>query len=150
MGATFHERAAAVPHAVRGDVDLCFVRYNPVHPGARRDLFPAIENRRSRVFNFMSTLGPVDIVPLDALGLAPARWRYQLNDDSCLGLTSPAIDGMPVAADTSAHVEGRARSVVDVGTLDDEEQQYLVDLSLLATGHAAMGRMDSQTLEPPL
>jgi hypothetical protein len=54
IGTSFHDRAAAARAINRAQVDVAFIRYNPVHPGARSDLFPKLRPSLTSIFNFKS------------------------------------------------------------------------------------------------
>ena len=43
VGATFHDRPAARMAMRKRDVEIAFIRYNPGHAGARRDVFPDLD-----------------------------------------------------------------------------------------------------------
>lgn len=137
VGASFHEPAALAPHAVRGDLDVGFIRHNPILSGARKDLFPRVAERRSRIFGFDSLLGAIGNERLEQLGLEPDHWRPKPRDYHRFALSAPEVDGVLFEAKDSAHVEELAHALEE-GPLDDEEQQYLLDLALLATGRATL------------
>jgi hypothetical protein len=57
LGASFHDRDAAVTAINDEAVDVAFVRYNPAHPAAGTDLFPRLRPSSTRIFNFKNTVG---------------------------------------------------------------------------------------------
>jgi hypothetical protein len=46
LGATFHDRSAALPAIRDQQVDIAFIRYNPGHPGAAKDFFAYLHGAR--------------------------------------------------------------------------------------------------------
>jgi hypothetical protein len=110
-----------------------------VHAGARTDLFPHIstraEGRRCLLYNFKSTLGYLVESEYARLGIADDFWRPHPTDYYRFALSQPAIDGLLC----SPCGERELRELVDAlgkGALDDEDQQYLLDLGELVRGTA--------------
>lgn len=137
-GGSFHAREAARAAIVEGELDVAFVRYNPLHPGAREDLFPFIaQPRLVKVFNFASSFGYVDDISWKRLGLARDLWRPRLSDLYRFALTRPEIDGLLVAPKVPAHV-ARITHAVEAGPLSPDEQEHMIDLALLAAGAATL------------
>ena len=83
-GATFHERAAMLPILDDARVDMAFVRYNPVHPGAAKDLFPNVRDDHPLLYNFKSTFGHLTDDDYAPLGVGPDFWRPHPTDRSHL------------------------------------------------------------------
>jgi hypothetical protein len=134
IGATFHERKAAPAAITRGLVDIAFARYNPAHPGARRDLFPALRRgKRAPLYNFKSAAAFVRPKRLDALGIGKANWRPRVTDHYRFALTRPEIDGLLCALRTPREVAALQRAL-EAGPLDEEEESYLLDLAALTAG----------------
>lgn len=133
-GATFHERAAAVKAINEQAVDLAFVRYNPRHPGARRDLFPRLRaGRGALVYNFNSARAYVEPSRFPSLGLSQEHWQPRVTDYYRFALTRPEIDGLLVTLDTPAQVTELGEALVR-GPLSSEEEKYLLDLGKLDVG----------------
>ncbi|HEX2571209.1 MAG TPA: hypothetical protein VH877_16750 [Polyangia bacterium] len=134
IGASFHERAAAVKAINEPAVDLAFVRYNPRHPGARRDLFPRLRAEGGAlVYNFNSAHAYVRPSRFPSLGLSQQHWQPEVTDYYRFALTRPEIGGLLVALDTPGHVA----ELVDAlgrGPLSPEEERYLLDLGKLDMG----------------
>lgn len=140
IGASFHDRAAARRMIADGTLDVAFTRYNPVHPGARDDLFPHVgargRDRRTLVFNFKSTSGYLaSDADYAALGVGDDYWRPRLTDYYRFALGEPALDGILCALPTPRAV-GELVEAIDAGPLDDEGRQYLRDLGALRRGVA--------------
>jgi hypothetical protein len=140
IGASFHDREAARDIVGQGELDIAFVRYNPLHPGAREDLFPhagsRADGRRTLLFNFKSTLGHLaSEEQYAALGVDGDYWRPRPADYYRFALGEPALDGILCAPPGPRAV----RELVDAleeGPLDDEDRQYLLDLGALVRGVA--------------
>jgi hypothetical protein len=144
IGASFHDREAARRLVTQGTLDVGFVRYNPVHPGAHDDLFPHVgsraEGRRTLLFNFTSLFGYlISDEQYTALGLTADYWRPRPTDYYRFALSEPALDGVlcsPPGPDA-------VRDLVDAlaaGPLDEDDRQYLLDLGELYRGSATVAR----------
>lgn len=137
LGASFHDRAMALRAINDAQVDLAFIRYNPVHPGARTDLFPAVQPSPARIFNFKSTTGYRKPRELGALGIGPELWRPRPTDYYRFALSCPAIDGILCALRHSRQVAALSRALASP-PLDPDEERYLIELSRLSTGKARL------------
>jgi hypothetical protein len=137
IGTTFHERAAARLALARNRVDIAFVRYNPGHCGARRDLFPhRPPESPTLLFNFKSTYGYVPPQRMDELGLQhPTYWHPEITDYYRFALSRPELDGVLMAPGTPRELAALAEALTR-GPLDEEEESYLMDLALVARGAA--------------
>jgi hypothetical protein len=138
IGTSFHDRQTALAAINERLVDIAYIRYNPSHPGAREDLFPYMESsgRRPLVFNFKSTRGYVPPDLQAELGLpGDIYWQPAITDYYRFALTRPEIDGLLVAPATPAEVAGLA-TALELGPLDDEEEEFLLNMALVATGGA--------------
>jgi hypothetical protein len=139
IAASFHDRAAALRYARVGGFDLCFVRYNAAHAGARRDLFPHVAQRRCLLYNFKNVMGHVMPERYDQLGLEPDDWRPRITDQYRFILSTTDLDGMLCAPRTPGEVWALARALEE-GPLDEDEQEYLIGLSLLDRGKGRLAR----------
>jgi len=139
IGVTFHDRAAAVRHVQDGTFDLCFIRYNAAHAGARTDLFPRIVNPKALLYNFKNLGGYVTPERCAELGLAPSDWRPKITDHYRFVLSQPALDGILCAPATPDHVDALSRAIEE-GPLDEDEEEYLMDLCLLDQGKVELAR----------
>ena len=131
FGATFHDRPAAVQFLMSDRIDLCFIRYNSSHTGARQDVFPQVTSRRRPLFNFTSTQGYVRPERFDALDLDAGAWRPEITDHYRFVLSSSEIDGILCSLRDAAQVRALA-DALELGPLDDDEQEHLMALSSLA------------------
>jgi hypothetical protein len=124
LGASFHDRAAAVRAINQGAVDLAFVRYNPLHPGARDDLFPALDPAApALVYNFNSTRGAELTGPVDA----GEMWIPRVPDYYRFVLSRPEVDGLLCAFDRAEEIAALVAALAE-GPLSEEEQSYMVEL----------------------
>ena len=139
IGASFHDRSAGVRGARDGVLDVCFVRYNAAHPGAREDLFPHVADRRALLYNFKTMSGYVAAPRLSALGLGDDDWHPVATDHYRFALSAPELDGILCSPQTPAEVEALARAL-EQGPLDEEEQRYLMDLAALDRGEVELDR----------
>jgi hypothetical protein len=141
IGASFHDRLAALAEIERGIFDLAFVRYNPVHPKARSELFervgPRGADRRTLIYNFKSTIGYLEQEAYAKLAVPDDYWRPHITDYYRFALTEPAIDGILCSLPTPASV-GELADALMRGPLDDDDRQYLLDLGQLALGNARL------------
>ena len=137
IGASFHDRAMALRAINDAQVDLAFIRYNPIHPGARTDLFPALQPSPARIFNFKSTMGYRKPRELGALGIGPELWRPRPTDYYRFALSCPAIDGILCALRHPPEGAALSRALASP-PLDADEESYLIDLAKLSTGKARL------------
>jgi hypothetical protein len=138
VGASFHDRGAALMSTNHGLVDLCYLRYNPVHAGARDDVFPHLRAQRSTpIFNFKSTVGYLAPDRFTALGLAPGFWHPAPTDYYRYALSRAAVDGVLFSAGAEAHLYELA-AALQAGGLLPEEEAHLESLAALSTRQAMM------------
>jgi|GEM_PF-1175810 len=134
IGASFHDRAVARELLDQGFLDIQFVRYNPVHPGAQKDVFQHAKphpERSTLLFNFKSTESYVDDEEhLKEMGVEEDNWRPHITDYYRFALTAPALDGILVGMPDADGVRQLANALAK-GPLDEEDHQYLLDLGVL-------------------
>lgn len=139
IGASFHDRGAALLATNHRLVDISFVRYNPAHPGAREDLLPALVGHRSTLlYNFNSTYGFLSEVRLEELMLPRGYWRPRITDYYRFALTRPEFDGQLCAPGTPEELDAMDRALQE-GPLDPEQENYLINLAHLDRGAASLG-----------
>lgn len=143
-GATFHDRPAILPVLDANRVDIAFVRYNPVHPGAAKDLFPSVRDDHPLLFNFKSTIGHLDEGEYKALGVGDDFWRPHQTDYYRFALTAPALDGILCALPSVAAVRDLSDALAK-GPLDEDDHQYLLDLGELARGAATVKKSEASS-----
>jgi hypothetical protein len=140
IGASFHDREAALRIIEGGALDVAFVRYNPRHPTASEDLFPHLTareaGRRTLLFNFKSTVGCIESEARYAeLGVGPDYWRPHPTDYYRFALTEPALDGI-LCSLPRADMVGDLVDALAEGPLDENDHKYLLDLGELDRGAA--------------
>src|SRR5215831_7701702 len=138
LGTTFHDREAALLAINHQLVDLAFIRYNPTHIAARSDVFPQLTPwSPTLLYNFKSTLGFMAAERYTELGLNDEYWRPEITDYYRFALTRPEIDGLLCSPTTPREVKELSRAL-EAGPLDEEEENYLIDLATLDTGRAVL------------
>ena len=135
IGASFHDRAAARDLIAQGLLDIQYIRYNPIHPGAREDLFPHVASRdtgrTTLLFNFKSTDSWVESdAHYAAMGVGEDNWKPHITEYYRFALTSPALDGILCGMPSPRGVQELADALAK-GPLDDEDHQYLIELGIL-------------------
>ena len=152
IGMTFHDRSLALAAIRDRQVDIAYIRYNPDHPGAAKDLFPHLHspsprNGRSKgrraartlLFSFKSTFGYVPPAEMEAMSLPGSiYWHPQIIDHYRFVLSRPEIDGILMGPRTPEELKGVANAVTR-GPLTVDEQAYLMDVALVARGEARVG-----------
>lgn len=137
LGASFHDRQAAI-HACNDElIDIAYVRYNALHAGARADLFPHLRAGSSTLlYNFKNVPYAFGDAAWRTLAL-DGYWRPQPTDFYRFIFTATPLDGMLCSLAAPEHVRALA-DALGAGPVDDEEQQYLLDLCELVAGRAAL------------
>jgi len=134
IGGSFHDRPTALSSINREALDIHFIRYNPAHTGADRDLFPRMNTaRRSPVFNFKSNFGKVSRQRFQEMGRARDQWLPSATDHYRFVLSNPGIDGVLCAPMSVAELH-ELLEALEGRPLTGEEQEYMRDL---ATGARA-------------
>lgn len=138
VGASFHDRQAALAACNHNITDLCYVRYNPRHLGARSDLFPQLRTPRAPLFNFKSTLGYVSHERLRALKVDPDFWYPTITDYYRYALSPPEMDGVLFSVNRPQHLIALERALA-AGGLTDEEQAHLDELAYRTSASPSAG-----------
>jgi hypothetical protein len=137
-GASFHDRPSAIEPINKRQIDAAFIRYNPSHPGAERDLFPSLTRpTRPLIYAFKTAFGCWDGDALTELGLRPNDWRPSPTDYYRFALRLPAIDGLLVSLSGEREVRELSDALAR-GPLTSDEAQYLQDLTALQLGTASL------------
>ncbi len=138
VGATFHERSL-VPEAMRQRlVDVAWTRYNPLHVGARDEVFPELPRSKAvPLFGFNSTIGYVPSARRRELGVGPAYWQPSVTDFYRFALTRPQLRGVLCSPGTPAELLALTRSL-EAGPLARDEEQFLIDLARLDAGEVEL------------
>lgn len=149
IGGTFHDRKELLDAIKASRLDAAFVRYNPAHLRARKEVFDHIReqprNGRPWLFNFKSTSGRIrSEEDYASLGVAPNLWRPHVTDYYRFALSEPALDGILCAVPGQSGV----RDLVDAlakGPLSVERQDYMIKLAELAKGTVEIAPPRSST-----
>jgi hypothetical protein len=138
IGATFHERQAVVAGVNDRQVDIAFIRYNAIHPGAQKDVFPQLKPESpTLLFNFKNTQGSMSREQFVQAGLAArGLWQPSITDYYRFVLSRPEFHGILMAPNTPTELSELAEAI-DQGPLSPDDEEYMIDLSRLA---AAGGR----------
>lgn len=124
IGVSYHDRKAAIGGIGSGELDVGYIRYNPLHPGAASDLLPHLPDERSTlVYNFKSTFGAVSEKEAKDWGLPEEFWIPAAPDYYRFVLTRPEIDGILCALDVPEHAESLAESLGE-GPVSPEEEEH--------------------------
>lgn len=133
-GCTFHDRAPIADAINRGAIDVGFVRYNPTHAGARREVFPTLDPaRRAKLYNFKSTIGADEVAALVAREPALDVWIPAMPDYYRFALSRPEIDGVLLALDGAAQIAALVEALAE-GPLSADEQDHMIALIARARG----------------
>ena len=101
IGTSFHDRSAAAESVRTASVDIAYIRYNPSHTGARRDVFPHVpDERRTLLYGFTSLNRVVGPSRCRELGLGSDHWYPSPVDYYRFALTPPEMDGLLCAPRT--------------------------------------------------
>lgn len=135
-GASFHDRAMVAPTCNDAEVDVAFVRYNARHAGARTEVFPKLATTPTLLYGFKSMSGFVSEDQLARIASLPEGvWKPTATDHYRFALSSPQLDGILCSPQSPAEVIALANAMGEA-PLDEEEQEHMIDLALLAAGRA--------------
>ena len=124
IGASFHDRRAAVAAINAGELDVAFIRYNSAHPGAQRDVFPLLDAiRRTRVLGFTSTGGHGPVTGVD-----PDVWIPDITDHYRFALSRVGLDGL-LCSPTEPHHIAELDAAMERGPLSTEEEEHMIELA---------------------
>lgn len=130
IGATFHSRPHALYCLASRALDIGFIRYNPRHPGAQRDVFPYLPSLGSTpLFGFKSTMFHVPTDFLERVSLT--HWRPAITDHYRFALSAPRMQGILASPMTPTELI-QIGDALAAGALLPEEQDYMIRLAALA------------------
>lgn len=128
IGASFHDRQAAVGLISRGECEVACLRYNPRHPGANHDVFPHLPaDRRALLYTFKNAEFQIRPEHVARLGLDDSYWIPAVPDLYRFGLAHAQVDGCLVALTEVEHVAALAGALAD-GPLSADEEHHLCSL----------------------
>jgi hypothetical protein len=125
IGASFHDRQAAVGLVAREELDVAYLRYNPCHPGANHDVFPYLSgDRQSLLYTFKNAEFQIRPEHAARLGLDDSYWIPTVPDLYRFGLAHAQVDGCLVALTEVEHVAALADALAE-GPLSADEEHHL-------------------------
>jgi hypothetical protein len=130
VGASFHNRQAAIDAANHRIVDLCYVRYNPAHPTVRHDMFPFLQPKGPPMFNFKSMRGFVSHEQLRTLNIDPELWYPDPPDYYRYALSRAQMDGLLFAVARRREL-AELDAAMKLGGLTPSEEDHLDELAVL-------------------
>jgi hypothetical protein len=124
LGISFHDRPAAAAAIGAGEIDIAFIRYNPAHPGAQRDVFPLLPPvRHTRVFGFTSTAAHHAFSDL-----GDDIWIPDITDHYRFALSRVGLDGLLCSPTQPSHIADLAAAMAS-GPLSLEEEDHMIELA---------------------
>jgi hypothetical protein len=141
IGASFHHRPSALLSINHNLLDIHFIRYNSVHPGAAAEIFPHIRpDRTGLIYNFKSMMSRVRPEQFARLGLSERNWRPAPSDYYRYVLTAPALDGVLCSPQSPQEVCELAMAM-ERGPLSPEQEDYVRGLSSAINPRTEVNRM---------
>lgn len=136
IGASLHDRATARMAICSDLLDVAYIRYNPGHPGAEKDIFPYLSSQRTcTVFNFKSTSGLLSLEQFRQLKLESRYRPTKITDGYRFALSRSEIDGVLASPRSPDQVSQLERALAS-GPVSPSRAAYMKNLCLLATGRA--------------
>lgn len=128
QGISFHDRGSLRTALNEDATDIAFLRYNPMHPGAQKDVFPHLRRpRRGLCYGFKSSVGFQEPALLEGLGLGD-YWMPARPDYYRLALMPEAMDGLLFSPGTPKELK-EALAAFAQGPLDPDEEEQLMSLA---------------------
>ena len=132
IGGSFHQRSYALLAANTNLLDIMYTRYNALHPGAGRDLFPYLNPQRAVLnYNFKSTMPKISRERFTDMGFTGEHWFPEAGDHYRFVLTRPQVDGLLCSPASPEEFKSLVNSL-DKGPLRADEENYLILLSTLS------------------
>jgi aryl-alcohol dehydrogenase-like predicted oxidoreductase len=123
LAVSTHHRPLAPKLAAAGDIDILHVRYNAIHRGAEREIFPLLESREARpgIVSFTATswgqlLTPAKVPQGDRVPTAADCYRFVLSN--------PAVD-ICLSGPKNAEQFQAALDALDRGPMDPDELAWM-------------------------
>ncbi|MEZ4298074.1 MAG: aldo/keto reductase [Polyangiaceae bacterium] len=129
IGVSIHDRPRAGKLAESSPLDVLMIRYNAAHPGAERDIFPHVREKKPSIIAYTATAWR-------KLLKRPRGWAGPVmtaGDCYRFQLSSPHVDIALTGPSTTAELEENL-AALDKGPLSQEEQQWMREF-----GHAVHG-----------
>ncbi len=138
IAASFHHRDTAREVMSQRSIDLGFIRFNPMHPGALTDYFPSVSAAWAPTFAFKTAYAALSPGELAAVGVTDDQWMPKVSDHYRYALTEPRLDGLLFTVDTTAQL-AELDDALAQGGLDLEECGYLDELTAAAFKKPSQG-----------
>jgi aryl-alcohol dehydrogenase-like predicted oxidoreductase len=123
LAVSTHHRPLAPKLAAHGDIDILYVRYNAIHRGAEREIFPLLEPRAARpgIVSFTATswgqlLTPAKVPAGERVPTAADCYRFVLSN--------PAVD-ICLSGPKNAEQFQAALDALDRGPMDADELAWM-------------------------
>lgn len=120
IGCSIHDRPRAGKLAESSPLDLLMIRYNAAHPGAERDIFPHVHDRKPSILAYTAT-------SWRRLLKRPSGWDGPVmtaGDCYRFQLSSPHVDVALTGPSTRAELEENL-AALDRGPLSEDEQKWM-------------------------
>jgi hypothetical protein len=107
-------------------VDLCFIRYNPVHTGALRDFFPAVRKHpkpKTLLYNFKSMYGR-NTLEENLIRAKYKGWWPAPTDFYKFVFAQPEFDGILCMLDTPKYIREMS-DAMNSKPLEAEQEKWL-------------------------
>jgi aryl-alcohol dehydrogenase-like predicted oxidoreductase len=129
IGVSIHDRPRAGKLAESSPLDLLMIRYNAAHPGAEREIFPHLREKKPSILAYTATAWR-------KLLKKPKGWDgpvMSAGDCYRFQLSSPHVDVAVMGPASRAQMEENL-AAVEKGPLTPDEEKWMRDF-----GHAAHG-----------
>jgi hypothetical protein len=138
LGMTFHDRTTARAAVDHGGIDIAFIRYNPLHPGARTDVLDKLpSDRQTRIFNFKSSWGY-----RTDLKLSDDYWIPTIPDFYRYALTPANMDGLLLSLNSTQELQ-ELTDALEQGPLSPDEEEHMEALAALPNHPGLVNRLNS-------
>lgn len=129
IGVSIHDRPRAGRLAESSPLDLLMIRYNAAHPGAERDIFPHVHDRKPSILAYTAT-------SWRRLLKAPSGWDgppMTAGDCYRFQLSSPHVDLALMGPANRAQLDANL-AALEKGPLTGEEQRWMRDFGRAVHG----------------
>jgi len=129
VGASIHDRPRAGKLAASSALDLLMIRYNAAHPGAERDIFPHVHDKKPSILAYTGTAWK-------KLLKKPKGWDGPVmtaGDCYRFQLTSPSVDVAITGPASGAQMQENL-DAVEKGPLSADEEKWMRELGRKAHG----------------
>ena len=117
IGASMHDRKRASKLAADSPLDMLMIRYNAAHPGAEKDIFPYLEQRRPAIVAYTATRW-------GGLLRRPKGWKgpvMSAGDCYRFCLSNPHVDLVLTGPKNRQQLQENLHELKEKGPLSEEE-----------------------------